>query len=207
MQDLLGELLQLVGHVPPWTVYVLIGAGAAFENVFPPVPSDTFVLFGAILAEEGILAFGGVFVVAWGANVAMAMVVYGMGLRYGHAIFRTAWGQRFLRPHQLEHLSRFYADYGTVTVLVSRLLPVFRVLVPAFAGVSRLGFLRTALPLAGASALWYAFLLWVGAFAARNIPRLVSLVNRAQGWLWLVAGAAATVVAVWWWRSRTREEE
>lgn len=207
MQELLRELLQIVGSVPPWSIYLLIGAGAALENVFPPVPSDTFVLLGAILAEEDVLGFGAVFLVAWSANVAVALVVYGMGIRYGRSLFRTQWGQRVLRPHQLHRLQSFYDDYGTVSVLISRFLPVFRVLVPAFAGVSRLGFVRTAVPLAAASGLWYAFLLWAGAFAARNVPRLVDLVNRAQGGLWAVAGLLGAAAAVWWWRTRSREDQ
>lgn len=206
MQELLHELLQLVGRVPPWSIYLLIGIGAAVENVFPPVPSDAFVLLGAILAEEEILSFGVVFASAWTGNVAVALLVYGAGLRYGRSIFRTRWGRRVLRPHQLYHLQGFYADYGPVSVLISRFLPVFRVLVPAFAGVSRLGFLRTAIPLAAASAVWYAVLLWAGAFAARNVPRLVALVNRVQGGLWVLAGAVAVSAAVWWWRTRSKGE-
>lgn len=206
MQELLHELLQLVGRVPAWSIYLLIGIGAAAENVFPPVPSDAFVLLGAILAEQDVLGFGAVFAVAWTGNVAVALLVYGMGLRYGRSIFRTRWGQRILRPHQLYRLQRFYSDYGPVSVLISRFLPVFRVLVPAFAGVSRLGFGRTAIPLAAASAVWYALLLWAGAFAARNVPRLVAVVNQAQGGLWLVAGGVAVSAAVWWWRTRSRGE-
>ena len=202
MQELLQELLQLVGRIPPWSIYALVGVGAAVENVFPPVPSDTFVLLGAILAEEQVLRFDVVFAVAWGGNVALAMVVYAMGRRYGRTLFESQWGQRVLRPHQLDRLQGFYDEYGTVSVLFSRFLPVFRVIVPAFAGVSRLGFWRTAAPLGLASAAWYALLLWVGAFAARNIPRLVSLVDRAQGGLWVAAGIVAAAVALWWWHTR-----
>lgn len=205
MQELLQELLQLVGRIPVWSIYALVGVGAAFENVFPPVPSDTFVLLGAILAEEQILRFDTVFAVAWVGNVALAMVVYGMGRRFGRSLFETRWGQRVLRPHQLERLQEFYDRYGTASVLFSRFLPVFRVIVPAFAGVSRLGFWRTLLPLGLASGLWYALLLWAGAFAARNIPRLVALVDRAQGGLWGVAGLVAAAVALWWWRTRRGE--
>lgn len=206
MQELLQELLAWVGRVPPWSIYLLVGVGAAFENVFPPVPSDTFVLLGAVLAEEQVLRFDVVFAVAWGGNVALAMVVWGMGHRYGRSIFQTKWGQRLLRPHQLERLRGFYEDYGTASVLFSRFLPVFRVVVPAFAGVSRLGFWRTALPVGLASGLWYALLLWAGAFAARNVPRLVAMVDRVQGGLWLAALAAAAAAGLWWWRTRHAEE-
>lgn len=202
MQDFLQELLRVVGTVPPWSIYLLVGLGAAVENVFPPVPSDTFVLLGALLAEEQILRFDVVFGVAWGGNVATAMAVYAAGRRYGRAIFETRWGRRLLQPHQLRRLRGFYDRYGTPSVLFSRFLPVFRVIVPAFAGVSHLGFWRTAVPLGLASGLWYGLLLWAGAFAARNVPRLVALVDRAQGGLWAVAAAVAVAVAAWWWRTR-----
>lgn len=207
MQELLQELLQFVGRTPRWTIYALVGVGAAVENVFPPVPSDTFVLLGAILAEEQVLRFDVVFAVAWGGNVALAMVVYSMGLRYGRTLFETRWGQRLLRPHQLDQLRAFYDRYGAVSVLFSRFFPVFRVIVPAFAGVSRLGFWRTLVPVGLASGLWYGLLLWVGALAARNIPRLVALVDRAQGGMWVVAGVAGGAVALWWWRTRHRHRE
>lgn len=202
MQELLQELLQIVGRIPLWSIYLIVGLGAAVENVFPPVPSDTFVLLGAILAEEQLLRFDVVFGVAWVGNVALAMVVYAMGRRFGRTLFETQWGQRVLRPHQLDRLQAFYDRYGAVSVLFSRFLPVFRVIVPAFAGVSRLGFWRTLVPLGLASALWYGLLLWAGAFAARNVPKLVALVDRAQGGLWAAAAVVAVAVAVWWWRTR-----
>lgn len=206
MQELLQELLQWVGRVPPWSIYVLVGLGAAVENVFPPVPSDTFVLLGGILAEEQLVRFDLVLAVAWSGNVTLAMAVWAMGRRFGPSLFRTQWGQRVLRPHQLDRLRSFYDRYGTASVLLSRFLPVFRVVVPAFAGVSGLGFWRTALPVGLASGLWYGLLLWAGAFAARNVPRLVALVDRVQGGLWAVALAAAAATALWWWRTRRHDD-
>lgn len=183
-------------------MYVLLGLGTAAENIFPPVPSDTFVLVGAVLAEQGFLRYPTVFLVAWGGNVALALCVYGAGLRYGRAIFTTGWGRWLLRPHQLRRLSDFYERYGTWTVLISRFFPVFRVLVPAFAGISRLGFVRTAVPLATASAAWYVVLLAAGGLAARNLPRLVEVAGHVNWTLWALAAVLAGAVGYWWWKSR-----
>lgn len=202
MQETLDRLLALVGFVPVETLYVVIAVGAAVENVFPPIPSDTFVLLGGVLADRGFLAWRVVLAVAWSANLAMGLFVYLAGRRYGRAIFDTRWGQWLLRPHQLNQMAAFYERHGALTVLVSRFFPVFRVLVPAFAGISRLGFWRTAAPLAASSAVWYGVLVWAGIAASRNIPRLVRWAETAN--LWLVAAAAtlAGLVLAWWWRSR-----
>ena len=136
MQSQLERFLQLFTVFPVESVYVLVAVGAAVENLFPPIPSDTFVLLGAVLAERGLLRADIVFASAWLANIVLAMFVYFMGRRYGGGIFATRWGRWLLRPHQLERLSTFYDRYGMVTILVSRFFPVFRVLIPAFAGIS-----------------------------------------------------------------------
>lgn len=206
MFEQVETLLRLVGQTPPAVVYVLLGLGTAAENLFPPVPSDTFVLVGAVLAEQGFLRYPTVFLVAWTGNVALALVVYGAGRRYGRAIFDTRWGQWLLRPHQLHRLAEFYDRYGTWTVLFSRFFPVFRVLVPAFAGISRLGVWRTGLPLAAASAVWYVILLAAGGLAARNLPRLIELMGHVNWTLWAVATVLGAAVGYWWWKGRQREE-
>jgi membrane protein DedA with SNARE-associated domain len=204
---MLDRLLELVEMVPVETVYLLVGAGAAVENVFPPVPSDTFVVLGGVLADRGFLEWELVLAVAWIANLTLGCFVYLMGRRYGRAIFETRWGRWLLRPHQLQRMAGFYEQYGTLTILVSRFFPVFRVLVPAFAGISRLGFVRTAAPMGIAAAAWYAALVWAGVFASRNVPRLVRWMETANVWLLAGAGVLALALGTWWWRTRRHDGE
>lgn len=207
MQDLLDRLLALLDVVPAAAIYVLVGAGAAIENLFPPVPSDAIVVLGGVLADRGVLDWRIVLGVAWAANFLMGCFVYAMGRRYGRAIFDTRWGAWLLRPHQLEQMSGFYERYGALTILVSRFFPVFRVLVPAFAGISRLRFWRMALPLAVASGVWYSLLVWAGVVASRNVPRLVTWFETANVWLVVGAAVLAAGVIAWWVASRRRGED
>lgn len=205
MQELLDRLLAALNVIPTESVYLLIAAGAAVENVFPPVPSDMFVILGGVLADRQILEWELVFASAWAANLALGCVVYAMGRRYGRALFDTRWGEWILRPQQLQQMSSFYERYGALTILVSRFFPVFRVLVPAFAGISRLSFWRTVLPLGAAAAIWYGVLVWAGILASRNIPRLMRWFETANTLLVALAGLLAVVLGVWWWRTRRGE--
>ena len=199
MQEQLEAFLHLVSGVPVETVYLLVGLGAAIENLFPPVPSDLVIVAGGILADRGILDVRLVFLVAWISNLVLALSVYVAALRFGGGIFSTRWGRWLLRPAQLERMSLFYEDYGALTILVSRFFPVFRVLVPAFAGISRLGFWRTALPLTVASAVWYAVLVLGGVLASRNIPRIVSALTAVNTTAGLVTLVVAMALAWLWW--------
>lgn len=202
MLQQLEALLGLISEIPVEAVYLLIAAGAAIENVFPPVPSDVFVLGGAVLADRGILRADIVFLVAWTGNIILGMGVYAAARSYGAGLFATRWGRWLLRPSQLERMAIFYDDYGTLTVLVSRFFPVFRVLVPAFAGVSRLGFWRTAIPLAVASAAWYGALLGAGILLSRNLPRLIEALGTVNLTAAVVAGTLALILGILWWRTR-----
>ena len=78
--------------------------------------------------------------------------------------------------------------HGALAVLVSRLLPLVRTLVPAVAGVVRLSAVRFALASAAGSLVWTA--LWVGAGAAAAsllrwsvLPLLVIVPTLAVGLL------------------------
>lgn len=206
MLERLEFLLGLVARVPVETVYLLIAAGAAVENVFPPVPSDVVVLVGAILADRGILRADLVFLFAWLGNLLLGLGVYAAARVYGAGLFSTRWGRWLLRPAQLERMAIFYDEYGTLTVLVSRFFPVFRVLVPAFAGVSQLGFWRTAVPLAVATAAWYGALIGAGILLSRNLPRLVDALQTINLSAAAVALLVAVLLIVLWWRTRHPEE-
>lgn len=205
MQEQLEAFLELVASVPVETVYLLVGVGAAVENLFPPIPSDVAVVAGGVLADRGALDARLVFLVAWLSNLVLALGVYVAARRFGGGIFSTRWGRWLLRPAQLHRMSLFYEDYGTLTILVSRFFPVFRVLVPAFAGISRLAFWRTAIPLAVASAVWYAALVFLGVLASQNVPRIVGALRAVNTTAGLVALAIALLLGWLWWRSRHGE--
>ncbi len=188
--------------MPPALIYVVVGAGAALENIFPPVPADTFVLLGAFLSGTGRASATFVFLVTWLPNVASAIAVYLLARRHGQRVFTTRVGKRLLKPRQLETIARFYARWGTPAIFFSRFLPGFRAIVPVFAGISRVPPVRVALPMAVASAIWYGTLVVLGGVAGRNWAAILELFARTSAWLVGVAAILMVLVAAWWWRTR-----
>lgn len=200
------RLLDVLTSIPPVGAYGLIAAGCAIENIFPPVPSDTFVVLGAVLADRGGLVPTTVLLVAWLSNFVGAMAVYAIARRHGPAFFREGWGRRLLRPHQFERVSDFYGRYGLWAIFFSRFLPVLRVVIPTFAGFAHLGVVRTAIPVATASLLWNAVMLYAGIFASRNVGRILGVIADANAWLLGVAGIILLAMGVWWFRTRRDPE-
>ncbi len=205
--DLLQEVLGTLAALPGWLIYVILGVGAATENIVPPVPADTFVLVGALLSTGGAANVWIVFLVTWLSNVVSAIAVYALARRYGRAFFKMPVARWLLREHQLEGIKAFYLRLGIPAIFFSRFLPAFRAMAPVFAGVSRMRAIWVIPPIILASGLWYGFLVYLGAFMGHNLGAIARIFGRINNILLWAALVVIAAVAIWWWRTRRHPAE
>lgn len=201
------SLLRTLADLPPLLIYLIIGLGAAIENVVPPIPADTFVLLGAFLSAEGKASPWIVFLVTWLCNVGAATGVYIIANRYGERFFKTKVGHFLLNKKQMAQIGRFYDRWGMTAIFFSRFLPAFRAMVPVFAGVTRKPLLKVLPPLALASALWYGGLVYIGARAGQSFDQIIAFFDRASTYLLIAAGILAAAFLFWWFRSRREDKD
>ena len=194
--------LSTLTRLPPLLLYLLLGAGAAVENIVPPVPADTFVLAGALLAAEGTANPWAVWAVTWSFNVVSAVGVYAVAWHYGARFFKMPMARWLLREHQLDQIGTFYHRWGVPAIFLSRFLPAWRAMVPVFAGVSRVGAVKVVAPVVIASGLWYGLLTYLGVLMGRNLDALARWFGGINEVLIWIAAAVGVAVAVWWWRTR-----
>jgi membrane protein DedA with SNARE-associated domain len=139
-----------------------------------------------------------VFAVTWLANVGSAGAVYLGGRTLGRQFFTGRIGRRLLLPRRLARIEHLYRAHGTWGIFLSRFIPGVRAVVPPFAGIAGLGAVRTMIPVAAASAVWYGLLTAIVVVAAGTIEDVVRLVAGLNWGLLLavlVAAFAAVVVA------------
>lgn len=196
------SVLDWLASLPSALIYFILGAGAATENIVPPIPADTFVLAGAVLAARGASDAWVVFLVTWLSNVVSATAVYGVARKYGRSFFRLPVARWLLHEHQLEQIGGFYGRFGIPAIFLSRFLPAFRAMVPVFAGISHISAWKVLPPVVIASGVWYGLLVYLGAFAGRRLDQIIGVFESISGALLWVALAALAGVSVWWWRSR-----
>ena len=189
---MLNSVVEWLAALPPGSTYATIALLAALENIFPPVPADTVVALGAYLASRGALSWPAVFAVTWFANVASATAVYLAGRHLGRPFFGTPLGRRLLSPGALAWIDRAYRQYGVWGIFLSRALPVWRAVVPPFAGVAHLPARRALPPIYLASALWYGALTYVVYRAGGTLDAVLAAVDRMNRGL---AVAALAVLA------------
>jgi membrane-associated protein len=155
------------------------------------------VALGAFLAGRGTLNPWAVFGVTWVGNVASAGLVYGMARRYGRAFFSGRLGRRLLPAPVLRQITRAYERHGAYGIFLSRLLPVWRGIVPPFAGIAGVGVVRTLTPIALASALWYGALIYLTATLGSNLDAVLAFLGHVNRVLGAIA-CAILVVGAWY---------
>ena len=197
MQGVLDWLTAL----PPAVLYLVLAVVSAIENVFPPIPADTVVAFGAFLAARGHATLAGAFLATLGGNLAGAMGMYAAGRRFG----ADRLAQRLSAGGSSKRLQDFYGRYGAVALFVSRFLPGVRALVPPFAGALRLPAWRVFLILGTASGIWYGAITIIAYRVGADWPTLQAKMREWQHVL-VIGAAVVAVIGVGVWLVRRRRK-
>lgn len=201
------RFLEWVSGLSGPAIYAILVLLSAVENVFPPVPADVAVLVGAFLSHRGLTSAPLVGVSCWLANTASSAGMYFYARAHGRRFFEEGWPRRLMPPETLRALEQAYARHGAYGIFLSRFLPGIRAGVTPFAGVVGLSPLRTLVPSAAASAIWYAFLVAAGAVLGLNLEAAKGLLSRANRVLGVLSAAALILAALWLWRRNRRRRE
>ena len=182
----------------------------AIELACIPLPSEIIMPFAGYLVFRGrfdlvLVATAG----AIGCNVG-STIAHAVG-KYGGRPFVERWGAYVLISRRdLDVAERFFARYGSITVFVSRLLPVIRTFIALPAGMARMPQLRFQIYTFVGSWLWCYALAYVGFKLGErwdSDPRLRAILHGADAVI-LAALAAAVAWYVWWhWRHRLRRDD
>ncbi|MDE2166875.1 MAG: DedA family protein [Alphaproteobacteria bacterium] len=177
----------------------------AIESACVPLPSEIIMPFSGYLVFTG--RFDLVLVATMGAigcNVG-STIAYAVGY-YGGRRFIEHWGGYVLMGRrELDWTHRFFERYGSITVLVGRLLPIIRTFIALPAGIAGMSQTKFQIYTFIGSWPWCYALAYVGYRLGEqwdNNPHFKAIMQQSD-----VAVAAAIVLGiVWyiWWHVKHR---
>ncbi len=187
--------------------YLGIVALMAIESACIPLPSELIMPFSGYLVSTGrfhllLVATAG----AIGCNLG-STIAYAIG-DYGGRPLIERWGAYVLISRgELERVDRFFARYGSIAVLIGRLLPVIRTFIALPAGVAHMSRVKFQIYTFLGSWPWCYALAYIGFKLGErwnSDPRLRDVLHRFDALV-----VAALVVALGWyvwrhWRHRSR---
>ncbi|MCW8307966.1 DedA family protein [Acidiphilium sp. PA] len=142
--------------------YAGIAVLMALESACIPLPSEVILPFAGYLVSTGRFDLWLVAIVgALGCNIG-STVAYAVGYAGGRPLVERFGRYVLLDEAELTRVEGFFGRYGSVTVLVSRMLPVVRTYIALPAGMARMNFWKFQAYTFIGSLPWCLVLAYVG---------------------------------------------
>lgn len=161
-ERILAWLVQWITHVISVGGYAAIAGLITLNSGGIPIPSEVILPFSGYLVYLGrfnlfLVAAAGVV----GCNVGSA-IAYWIGAKGGRPLVMRYGKWVLMSQHDLDRMSWFFSRYGSVAILLGRMLPVVQTFVAFPAGIARMGRLRFHAYTTVGSFIWYSCLAWIG---------------------------------------------
>lgn len=198
-EKILALIFQFVIHVINAGGYAGIAGLITLNSCGIPIPSEIIMPFSGYLVFTGrfyllFVAIAGTV----GCNIGSA-IAYWIGARGGRPLVARYGKWVLMNAHDLDLMARFFEKYGSIAILVGRMLPVVQTYVAFPAGIGKMPRLRFHIYTTMGSFIWYFFLAWVGMKLGERWhtdPRLEQWFHRFH--LAVEIGLAALIVWFLW---------
>jgi membrane protein DedA with SNARE-associated domain len=180
----------VVGSIGYVGVFLLMVA----ESMVLPVPSEAVMPFAGFVVAEKTLGWAGVIASATLGSILGSLIGYAIG-KFGGRPFLARFGKYLLLDAgDLAATDRFFQRRGSVTILVSRFIPIVRHLISIPAGMASMKLVPfCAFTIVGAG-LWNAFLTWCGFVLRKNWDAIL----RSSRVIDVVVLAVLAFLVVWY---------
>lgn len=131
-----NDLLLYVEGVDTVYIYLILFGMAFFENIFPPIPGDTFTIIGGYLAAAGKLSLPITLTTLTAGTMASVMLVYVLGFNGGRDFFIRKKFKIF-NASDMAQVDTWFTRFGVWTLLFSRFVVGGRVAIALGAGMSK----------------------------------------------------------------------
>jgi membrane protein DedA with SNARE-associated domain len=210
-EKIIALLVHFVTHVIDMGGYAGVVALMGIESACIPLPSEIIMPFaGFLVYPANPLGHFNLFWVATagaaGCNLG-SLVAYWIGAKGGRPLVERYGRWVLMSQHDLDRMTEFFNKYGSIAVLLARLLPVVRTFIAFPAGIAKMPQLRFHLYTFLGSWPWCFGLAYVGMKLGEQWhtdPRFYAAFHRFH----LVVELALLAGIVWFvWSHLTRARE
>ncbi len=186
--------------------YTVVFLLMALQSACIPIPSEVIMPFAGYKLGHGWLDLVILATVASLASNLGSIPAYWLGARGGRPMIERYGRFILLNRHDLDLADRFFTRFGSIAVLIGRMLPIVRTFIAFPAGVARMSKLRFHIYTFIGSWPWCFALAYIGMkLGAKwdSDPEFKAIFHRFQ----LGVEIVIVVAAIWYiwthWKNRT----
>lgn len=197
ISEIAVQILDTTGY---WGAALLM----ALESMIAPVPSEAVMPFvGFLVADNKWQLTPAILFTSLGSIVG-SLISYYLGYYGGKPLVIKVGKYLLLDRHDLEITERFFnRRRGTVTLFISRFVPVVRHLISIPAGVGKMSLVPFVLATLIGATMWNTFLLYLG----MKLREHWNLVQKYSHQVDIVVVILLLAAIVWFVRSRLARPE
>jgi membrane protein DedA with SNARE-associated domain len=176
---MLEYVKNLLDAIDPFWAYVVLTVSAFLENVIPPIPGDTVVVFGAYLVSIDKLGFWGVYASTTLGSVTGFFTMYLLGLKYGRGFIQhRRIREKIFKPQDIKKVEVWFGRWGYWVIFANRFLSGTRSVISIFAGLFHLHPLPVIALAMLSAMIWNAILILAGMLLGEKWQDIVDIVTR-----------------------------
>jgi membrane protein DedA with SNARE-associated domain len=180
MEQLSNFYHYLLTISPFWYITIVLIIMFA-ENIFPPVPGDTILVFSVYVftvRQDSLLLL---FLLAFTFSMAGFFAMFAFGRKWGrHYILEK--NSHYFPAHYIYKIEKKFDKYGVALLIFSRFLPGFRAIIALFSGFSNYSKSIVLLLVSISTLFWNGLLTGLGIYLGENWQTIYTILkNYSQG--------------------------
>ncbi|MDT3739237.1 MAG: DedA family protein [Candidatus Kapabacteria bacterium] len=158
---MLETIIDYLSLVPWYWVLIIAFLTTFIENLFPPAPGDSVLVFMGTLIGIKSGSFIEILLAASIGSTAGFAVMFILGNKFDHAVMDSN-KFKFISRNAIKKVETWFAKYGYWMIIANRFLSGTRAVISFFAGMANLNFKKTIILSALSSLIWNSILLGFG---------------------------------------------
>lgn len=181
----------------------------AFENIFPPIPSEVILPFGGFMTTTTNLTIPGVIIAATLGSLLGAVILYYIGrlldVNRLEKIVERWGGLLRISKKDIHKADAWFDKYGYWTVLFCRMVPLVRSLISILAGMSGMKFgvfmIFTTIGTLG----WNLLLVLIGAALGESWEDIAMYMDMYSNVVYVLLAGGVVILGYLFFRKRSRK--
>jgi len=166
--EVLDWSIIFLSEVPWYAILPFAFLITFIENILPPSPSDSILLFMGTLVVLGKVDFVTLLLFATLGSTAGFIFMYFLGFKFGIKFIESN-KLKFLTKESMEKPEKWFRKWGYYIIVINRFISGTRAVISFFAGMSKLNFKKITILSGISAAIWNFILIYLGVIFADNI--------------------------------------
>lgn len=191
----------------PILVYAFLFFSAVFESLFPPYPSDAFVLVFAFVAGQGYFSPYLIFAFTVVGSISGIMIIYFIGKIKGDALvefFSKSFLGKLFPIKMIEKAKQKFTKRGDLIIILNRFLPGMRAPICFTAGIVKINSKKVFTYSFISVLLWNLFLVTAGFYVGSTWQEATVFLKNYNIIVTLILIGILVVFTILYFRKRKR---